>query len=122
MHREFQPADAPDPADPDVEFGIAPEQITSGLLELCEQFFRQGSPIVLHRAAPVSRRARSPWRSRLVHRRPWLHKPQPRRHSEQHWRPLTMSSGQASGLSILTPRIKRHGGANFPRHSGADLP
>jgi hypothetical protein len=46
MHREFQPADAPDPADPDVEFGIAPEQITSGLLELCEQFFRQGSPIV----------------------------------------------------------------------------
>ena len=46
MHREFQPADAPDPADPDVDFGIAPEQITRGLLELCEQFFRQGSPIV----------------------------------------------------------------------------
>lgn len=46
MHLEFRPADAPDPADPDVEFGVAPEQITSGLLELCEEFLRQASPIV----------------------------------------------------------------------------
>jgi hypothetical protein len=46
MHLEFQPADAPDPADPDVAFGVAPEQITTELLELCEQFFRQASPTV----------------------------------------------------------------------------
>jgi hypothetical protein len=46
MHYEFQPADAPDPADPDVEYGVASEQITTELLELCEQFLRQASPIV----------------------------------------------------------------------------
>jgi hypothetical protein len=46
MHLEFQPADAPDPADPDAQFGVAPEQITTELLELCEQFFRQASTIV----------------------------------------------------------------------------
>jgi hypothetical protein len=36
MHRAFMfmPADAPDPADPDVEFGAAPEQITTEVLEL----------------------------------------------------------------------------------------
>jgi hypothetical protein len=43
MHLEFQPADAPDP---DVQFGVAPEQITTELLELCEQFLRQASPTV----------------------------------------------------------------------------
>jgi hypothetical protein len=47
MHLEFQPADAPDPADPDVRFGVAPEQITTQLLKLCEEFFRHASPIVL---------------------------------------------------------------------------
>jgi hypothetical protein len=46
MHLEFHPADAPDPADPDVQFRVAPEQITTELLELCEQFLRQASPIV----------------------------------------------------------------------------
>lgn len=46
MHLEFTPADAPDPADPDVVFGIPPEQITAELLELCEQFLRQASPTV----------------------------------------------------------------------------
>lgn len=46
MHREFMPADAPDPDDPDVQFGVAPEQITAELLELCEAFLRQASPIV----------------------------------------------------------------------------
>lgn len=46
MHLEFAPDDAPDPADPDVQFGVAPEQITTELLELCEQFLRQASPIV----------------------------------------------------------------------------
>lgn len=46
MHLEFQPADAPDPADPDVQFGVAPEQITTELLELCEEFLRQASPLV----------------------------------------------------------------------------
>jgi hypothetical protein len=46
VHYEFQPADAPDPADPDVEYGIPPEQITTELLELCEQFLRQASPLV----------------------------------------------------------------------------
>jgi hypothetical protein len=46
MHLEFQPADAPDPADPDAQFGVPPEQITTELLELCEQFFRQASPTV----------------------------------------------------------------------------
>lgn len=46
MHREFQPADAPDPHDPDVEFGVAPERITAELLELCEEFLRLASPVV----------------------------------------------------------------------------
>lgn len=46
MHLEFHPADAPDPADPDVQFSVAPEQITTELLELCEEFFRQASPMV----------------------------------------------------------------------------
>lgn len=46
MHHEFPPTDAPDPADPDVQFGAAPEQVTTELLELCEQFLRQASPIV----------------------------------------------------------------------------
>jgi hypothetical protein len=46
MHLEFVPADAPDPDDPEVEFGVPPEQITTELLELCEEFFRQASPIV----------------------------------------------------------------------------
>ena len=40
------PSDAPDPADPDVQFGVLPEQITTELLELCEEFLRQASPIV----------------------------------------------------------------------------
>jgi hypothetical protein len=43
MHREFMPADAPDP---DVLFGVPPEQITAELLELCEAFLRQAIPIV----------------------------------------------------------------------------
>jgi hypothetical protein len=46
MHLEFHPADAPDPADPDVAFGVAPEQITTELLEICDEFFRQASPLV----------------------------------------------------------------------------
>ena len=46
MHHEFPPTDATDPADPDVQFGAAPEQVTTELLELCEQFLRQASPIV----------------------------------------------------------------------------
>jgi hypothetical protein len=46
MHYDFHPVDAPDPNDPDVQFGVAPEQITTELLELCEQFFRQASPAV----------------------------------------------------------------------------
>jgi hypothetical protein len=45
VHDEFQPADAPDPNDPDVQYGIAPGQITTELLELCEQFFRYASPM-----------------------------------------------------------------------------
>jgi hypothetical protein len=43
MHLEFQPADAPDP---DAQFSVAPEQITTELLELCEDFLHQASPIV----------------------------------------------------------------------------
>ena len=46
MHLEFQPADAPDPGYPDVQFGVAPEQIITELLELCEEFLRQASPLV----------------------------------------------------------------------------
>jgi len=33
MHHEFQPADAPDPSDPDVQFSVGSEQITTELLE-----------------------------------------------------------------------------------------
>jgi hypothetical protein len=43
MHHEFKPTDAPDP---DVQFGVPPEQLTTELLELCEQFFREASPTV----------------------------------------------------------------------------
>jgi hypothetical protein len=43
MHLEFQPADAPDP---DAQVSVPPEQITTELLELCDEFFRQASPIV----------------------------------------------------------------------------
>jgi hypothetical protein len=46
MHHEFPPTDAPYPADADVQFGAPPEQVTTELLELCEQFLRQASPIV----------------------------------------------------------------------------
>ncbi|QNJ89926.1 hypothetical protein HZU40_00205 (plasmid) [Mycolicibacterium fluoranthenivorans] len=46
MHLEFVPTDAPDRDDPDIQFGVAPEQITTELLELCEQFLRQASPLV----------------------------------------------------------------------------
>lgn len=46
MHLEFHPADAPDPNDPDVRFNVAAEQITTELLELCSEFFGQGSPMV----------------------------------------------------------------------------
>jgi hypothetical protein len=46
MHREFMPADAPDPADPDIEFGFAPKHFIAELLGLCEEFFRQASPLV----------------------------------------------------------------------------
>jgi hypothetical protein len=43
MHLEFLPSDAPDP---DAQFGVPPEQITTELLELCADFLRQASPIV----------------------------------------------------------------------------
>ena len=43
MHLEFQPADAPDP---DAQFSVPPEQITAELLELCDEFLRQASPLV----------------------------------------------------------------------------
>jgi hypothetical protein len=43
MHHEFLPSDEPDP---DAQFGVAPEQITTELLELCKEFLRQASPIV----------------------------------------------------------------------------
>ena len=46
MHYELTPADAPDPDDPDVVFGVPPEQITTELLGLCEQFFRHAGPAV----------------------------------------------------------------------------
>jgi len=45
-HLEFAPADAPDPADGDVQFGVAPKQITAELLGLCAAFFRRASPTV----------------------------------------------------------------------------
>ena len=53
MRYEFQPADAPHLAHPDVQYGVAPEQITTELLELCEEFFRHASPLV--RARPAMR-------------------------------------------------------------------
>jgi hypothetical protein len=43
MHHEFPPSDAPDP---DVQLSVAPEKITTELLDLCEQFLRQASPTV----------------------------------------------------------------------------
>jgi hypothetical protein len=43
IHDEFVPSDAPDPH---VQFSVAPTQITTELLELCEGFLRQASPIV----------------------------------------------------------------------------
>lgn len=43
MHYEFRPTDAPDPA---VTCGVAPEQLTTKMLELCDEFFRHASPIV----------------------------------------------------------------------------
>lgn len=43
MHLEFQPSHEPDP---DAQFGVPPEQITTELLEICEEFLRQASPIV----------------------------------------------------------------------------
>jgi hypothetical protein len=43
MHLESQPPDAPDP---DAQVSVPPEQITTELLELCDEFFRQASPIV----------------------------------------------------------------------------
>lgn len=46
MHLEFQPGDAPDPNDPDVRFGVAPERITTEMLALCREFLRQASPLV----------------------------------------------------------------------------
>ena len=46
MHLEFIPTDAPDPADPDICFGVPPDQITTELFELCEEFLSHASPIV----------------------------------------------------------------------------
>ena len=43
MHLNFMPGDAPDP---DAQIGVAPEQITTELLELCEEFLRQASPSI----------------------------------------------------------------------------
>jgi hypothetical protein len=70
MHHEFPPTDAPDP---DVQFGAAPEQVTTELLELCEQFLRQASPIVhtelsdfpseMVTALAVSADSSTPWAS-----------------------------------------------------------
>jgi hypothetical protein len=79
MHLEFQPADAPDPADPDAQFGVAPEQITTELLELCEQFFRQASTIVHTELGQFLNEHGHPGGRGLVPRRPGLHHPQPRR-------------------------------------------
>jgi hypothetical protein len=42
-HLEFLPTDAPDP---DAQIGVPAEQITTELLELCEEFLRQASPTV----------------------------------------------------------------------------
>jgi len=43
MHHEFLPGDHPDP---NAQLWVPPEQITTELLELCEEFFRHASPIV----------------------------------------------------------------------------
>jgi hypothetical protein len=43
MHLEIHPADAPDP---DVRFNVPAEQITAELIEICDEFFRQASPIM----------------------------------------------------------------------------
>jgi hypothetical protein len=43
MHPEVLPVDQPDP---DVQFGVPPEQITAELVGLCAEFFRQASPAV----------------------------------------------------------------------------
>jgi hypothetical protein len=43
MHLEFLPTDEPDP---DAQLSVPPAQITTELLELCAEFFRQASPIV----------------------------------------------------------------------------
>ena len=43
MHHKFLPGHAPGP---DAQFSVGPEQITTELLGLCEEFFRQPSPIV----------------------------------------------------------------------------
>ncbi len=73
MRHEFLPTDAPYPADADVQFGAPPEQVTTELLELCEQFLRQASPIVhtelsdflteMVTALAVSVRSSTPWAS-----------------------------------------------------------
>jgi hypothetical protein len=43
MHLEFLPGNEPDT---DTQFSVPPEQITTELLELCDEFLRQASPIV----------------------------------------------------------------------------
>jgi hypothetical protein len=43
LHLEFLPSDAPEP---DALISVPPEQITTELLELCEEFLRQARPIV----------------------------------------------------------------------------
>ena len=43
MHLKVLPSDQPDP---DVQFGVPPEQITTELLDLCAEFLRQASPTV----------------------------------------------------------------------------
>jgi hypothetical protein len=103
MHLEFQPADAPDPADPDVVFGVATEQITTQLLELCEEFLRQASPI--------------------VHTELDQFLTEHGHHGGIGWfidaLGLTVLQAQPS---ILTPDIPPDGGAKYLRHNGADLP
>lgn len=43
MLPESQPSGQPDP---DVQFGVPPEQITAELVGLCAEFFREASPTV----------------------------------------------------------------------------
>ena len=43
MPLEVLPGDQPDP---DAQFSVAPEQITTELLDLCAEFLRQASPTV----------------------------------------------------------------------------